>query len=239
MKLKHNQKLIIGNWKLNPLTLKEAVRLASKIDPQPLHETVICPPTLFLSSVKYPRLGAQDCFWLNKGAYTGQTSPLALKKLGVKYCLVGHSENRTAGESEEMIQKKVSALLSVKITPVLCVGFGTTVEEDDLEVTDIIKSQLTSALAGIDASKIVVAYEPVWAISSGDPYHHKMATPDHAEKIAMFIKTKFGVKKVLYGGSANSTNALEFLEQPDIDGLLPGGASLLPKDFNQIINMSC
>lgn len=232
------RKLIIGNWKLNPLTIAEAERLAFKIDPQPLHEVAICPPVLFLSSVKYPVLGAQDCFWENKGAHTGAVSPLALKKLGVKYCIVGHSERRTHGETDMAIRKKIEALLSVKITPVLCVGFGTTVEEDDLEVTDVLKGQLASALLGVEASKVVVAYEPIWAISSGNSYGHKTATPDHAEKIAMFIETKFAVKKVLYGGSVNSTNAKSFLEQPHIAGLLVGGASLLAKDFNQIINTS-
>lgn len=231
------KKLIIANWKLNPVTVREAVSLAKKIDPRPLHEAVICPPVTFLASVQYPRLGAQDCFWENKGAHTGQTSPLALKKLGAKYCIIGHSERRAWGESETDIHKKIEALLSVKITPILCIGFGTTVDEDDLEVTDILKGQLQSALKGFDASKIVVAYEPVWAISSGNPFHHKLATPEHAEKIAMFIKNKFPVAKVLYGGSANSTNAKGFLLEPHIDGLLVGGASLLPKDFNTIINL--
>ncbi len=231
------RKLIIGNWKLNPLTVREAQRLALRIEPSPILEAVICPPTLFLSSVSYPNLGAQDCFWENKGAHTGETSPLALKKLGVKYCLVGHSERRNNGETELEIRKKIEALLSVKIVPVLCVGFGTTVEEDDLEVTDVLKGQLTSALKGIGTTNVVVAYEPVWAISSGDSYNHKSATPDHAEKIAMFIETKFGVSRVLYGGSVNCTNAKSFLDQPHVAGLLVGGASLLTKDFNQIINM--
>lgn len=237
MKNKQLKKLVIGNWKLNPLSLAEAERLASRIDPTPVHETVICPPTLFIASVNYPVLGAQDCFWENKGVHTGETSPLALKKLGVKYCLVGHSERRNNGETELEIRKKIEALLSVKIVPVLCVGFGTTVEEDDLEVTDVLKGQLTSALKGLATSPVVVAYEPVWAISSGNSYGHKVATPDHAEKIAMFIETKFSVKKVLYGGSVNSTNAKGFMEQPHIAGLLVGGASLLPGDFNKIINI--
>ncbi len=232
------RKLIIGNWKLNPLTISETQKLASKINTFSIHDVVICPPTLFISSVQYPILGAQDCFWENKGAHTGEVSPLALKKLGVKYCLVGHSERRNNGETELEIRKKIESLLSVKIIPVLCVGFGTTVEEDDLEVTDVLRGQLTSALKGLEASPVVVAYEPVWAISSGNSYNHKTATPDHAEKIAMFIETKFSVKRVLYGGSVNSTNAKSFLGQSHIAGLLVGGASLLPGDFNKIINTS-
>lgn len=234
------KKLIIGNWKLNPVTAKEAVALAKKIDPKSLHEAVICPPVAFLASVQYPKLGAQDCFWENKGAHTGQVSPLTLKSLKVKYCLVGHSERRNTGETEEGIHRKIEALLSVGITPVLCVGYGTTVRQDDLEVTDVIKSQIQTALKGLDASKVVVAYEPVWAISSGNPYAtKKVATPDHAEKISIFIRTKFKPYKVLYGGSANASNAQGYLSQTNIDGLLVGGASLLPKDFNAMINLAC
>lgn len=226
------KKLIIGNWKLNPTTVKEAIALAKKIDSKPLHEAVICPPSPFLASVQYPKLGAQDCFWDNKGAHTGQVSPLTLKSLKIKYCLVGHSERRNTGETEEGIHKKIEALLSVGIIPVLCVGHGTTVKQDEFEVTDVLKFQLQSALKGVDASKIVVAYEPVWAIGAGTP-----ATPDHAEKIGIFIRTKYKPAKILYGGSANATNAATFLTQTNIDGLLVGGASLLPKDFNAMINL--
>lgn len=232
------RKLIIGNWKLNPLTLTEAKALVAKIERSPKAEAVICPPDIFLSALDYPALGAQDCFWENKGPFTGQTSPLALKNLGVKYCIVGHSEIRASGETDEQIKKKIEALLSVKITPVLCVGFGTTVKQDDLEVTDIVKKQIKSVASKEQLGKMVVAYEPVWAISAGNPYvTKKIATPDHAEKIAIFINAKMGAKKVLYGGSTNAVNAESFLSEPHIDGLLVGGASLLPADFNAMINI--
>jgi triosephosphate isomerase len=230
------KKLIIANWKLNPLTLKEAQALALKIDRKSKHAAVICPPIAFLGQIDYPRVGAQDSFWQNKGAFTGQVSPAQLKDLGVKYCIVGHSERRAVGETDEQINAKVNALLEHKITPVLCVGFETTVEQDDLEVVDVLKGQLKKGLAGVNSEKVIVAYEPVWAISSGNPYAtKKIATPDHAEKIALFIK-KYKVAKVLYGGSANVMNAKEFLEQRNVDGLLVGGASLLAEDFNKIIN---
>lgn len=227
------KKLIVGNWKLNPVTVREAVALARKIDPKPKHEAVVCPPAIFLTSVNYPRLGAQDCFWENKGAHTGQVSPLTLKSMKVKYCLVGHSERRNTGETEEGIHKKIEALLSVGITPILCVGHGTTVRQDEFEVIDVLKAQLQSALRGIDASKVVVAYEPVWAIGSG-----AAASPDHAEKISIFIRAKFKPARILYGGSANAVNARDFLSQPNVEGLLVGGASLLPKDFNVMINLN-
>lgn len=226
-----SKRLIVGNWKLNPLTVSEAVALASKIDVVYNNEVVICPPLPFLESIEYPHVGAQDASAHIKGAYTGEVSPPQLASMGVKYCIVGHSERRTFnGETDELINAKVKALLDYKITPILCVGFGTTVQEDMLEVTDIIGEQVTAGLEDVDPTKVVVAYEPVWAIGS-----KTAATPDHAEQIGLYIMTKFGVKRVLYGGSVNSTNAASFLKQQHIAGLLIGGASLLAEDFNKII----
>lgn len=225
------KKLIIANWKLNPTTLKDAQKLAASISAKAKNKAVLCPPTIYLSSVDYPNLGAQDCFWQAAGAFTGQTSSAQLKDLKVKYCIIGHSEKRELGESDEMINAKVKACLTSGIIPVICVGFGTTVEQDDMEVTDVLKSQLDIDLAGVDPSAIIVAYEPVWAIGTG-----KNATPEHAEKVSIFIKAKYSIKTVLYGGSVNAANAKDFLKQPNVGGLLVGGASLIANDFNQIIN---
>src|SRR3989344_5091503 len=231
------KKLIIANWKLNPTTLKDAQKLAASIERAKKNTVVLCPPTVYLSQIDYPNLGAQDCFWAEKGPHTGQTSAAQLKDLKVKYCLVGHSEKREVGDTDEMVNAKVKACLENKIIPVLCIGFGTTVEQDDLEVTDVLKQQLDIDLAGVDASEVVVAYEPVWAISKGNPYQTKAADAEHAEKMAIFIKSKYKVEKVIYGASVNINNAKGFLEQQNIDGLLPGGVSLIPSHFNQIINM--
>lgn len=232
------KKLIFGNWKLNPSTLKDAQKLASAISVKAKNKVVLCPPTVYLGKIDYPNLGAQDCFWQEKGAFTGQTSALQLKDLKIKFCIVGHSEKRAVGDTDQMINLKLKALLNSKITPVLCIGFGTTVEQDDLEVVDVLKNQLDTDLVGIDPASIIVAYEPVWAISSGDPYStKKIATPEHAEKIALFLKNRYKVSKVLYGGSANSQNSKSFLEQRNVDGLLVGGASLKAEEFNSIINM--
>lgn len=231
------KKIIVGNWKLNPLTVGEAKKLAGKISQDSAHTVVVCPPSVFLSSISFPYVGAQDVFWKNKGPFTGEVSAPQLKSLGVKYCIVGHSERRVLGEDNHQIREKAECLLEEKITPIICVGYGTTMEEDDLEVIDVLKSQLSESLKGLPVEKVIVAYEPVWAISSGNPYAtKKMATPEHAEKIALFIKTKYDVKKVLYGGSVTSVNSESFLVQPNIDGLLVGGASLLPEDFNKIIS---
>ena len=232
------KKLIIANWKLNPSTLAEAQELAASINIKAKNKVVLCPPTIYLSNIQYPNLGAQDCFWKDSGPFTGQTSAAQLKSLGVKYCIVGHSEKRAVGDTDEMVNLKLKALIEHGLIPILCVGFGTTVEQDDLEVVDVLKTQLDIGLAGIDASEVVVAYEPVWAISGGNPYTtKKIATPEHAEKIAIFIKTKYKADKVVYGGSVNTNNAKSFLAMPNIDGLLTGGVSLITKDFNQIINM--
>jgi triosephosphate isomerase len=226
------KKLIVGNWKLNPMTVGEAVSLASRIEIGGKNEVVICPPLPFLESIEYPHVGAQDCSPHIKGAYTGEVSPAQLASMGVKYCIVGHSERRTLGEDDLLINAKVKALLEYKITPIVCVGYGTTVQEDELEVADVVGAQLERDLEDVDPTKVVVAYEPVWAIGSKNP-----ATADHAEQIALFIHTKHHVPRILYGGSVNSTNAKQFLSEPHVSGLLIGGASLLPDDFNKIIEL--
>lgn len=231
------KKLIIANWKLNPTTLKDAQKLAASIERVKKNTVVLCPPTIYLSQIDYPNLGAQDCFWEEKGPHTGQTSAAQLKDLKIKYCLVGHSEKREVGDTDEMVNAKVKACLEHKITPILCVGFGTTVEQDDLEVVDILKQQLNINLKGVDVTKVVVAYEPVWAISKGNPYQTKAADAEHAEKMAIFIKSRYKVPKVIYGASVNLNNAKGFLSQRNIDGILPGGVSLIPSHFNQIINL--
>jgi triosephosphate isomerase (TIM) len=228
-------KLIVGNWKLNPLTLAEAQALALKIDVVSKHKVVLCPSTPFLPVITYPTLGAQDVSAQIKGAYTGQVSAAQLKSLSnLEFCIVGHSERRALSyETDELVNQKVLSLLQYKIKPIICVGFGTTVEEDELEVMDTIKHQVEAALVGVSTeqiSQVVVAYEPMWAIGSKTP-----ATPDHADQVALFIKTKFPGAKVLYGGSVNSTNSQGFLSQIHLDGLLIGGASLLADDFNKII----
>lgn len=229
-------KLIIANWKLNPITTSEAKALLLKYKKKSPYTVVVCPPSVFLTQIKWPNLGAQNCFWQQKGAFTGQISPLQLKNIGVSYCLVGHSETRMAGETSLQINLKIKALLEVKITPVICIGYNTQVTQDELEVVDVLKIQLQEALAGVKPQKVIVAYEPVWAISNGNPYStRKVANPEHAEKISLFIKTKFKVASVLYGGSVNSVNAQDFLAERNIDGLLVGGASLIPDDFNKII----
>ncbi len=225
-------KLIIGNWKLNPKTLKEAQKLVQALNKaKAKHKVVLCPPFVYIPQIKTKYdLGAQDVFWEETGAYTGQVSASMLKQFKVKYVIVGHSEKRAVGDTDQEVNLKLKAVIANKMTPVLCVGYGLTSGEDDEEVMIHLQQQVETDLKGIDPSKVVVAYEPVWAIG-GD----EAASPDHAEKVAMFIKIKFKVKKVLYGGGTNPANFKTFLDK-QIDGLLVGHESLRAEDFSKMIS---
>jgi len=238
-------KLIVANWKMNktPKETKEYLetflRLIEGVDDNV--EILICPPFTSLciawdilkgSKVK---LGAQNCHYEQKGAFTGEISLDMLKELGVSYVIVGHSERRWIfGETDELINKKVIACLEKGIRPILCVGEK--IEEREAGMTlKVIESQLKLALSGLDevSERIDIAYEPVWAIGSGNP-----ATPEDAQLVHSFIKELLGKVRVLYGGSVNPQNAGEFLSMPDVDGLLVGGASLDPSSFAQIVKVS-
>lgn len=227
-------KLIIANWKLNPSTLKEAQELASSVPKKSKNKVVLCPPTIFLSQIKYPFLGAQDCFWEEKGPYTGQTSVLQLRSLSVKYCLIGHSENRALGETDKQINAKIRVLIRHKIEPVLCVGFGTKKNDSLSVIKKILLSQIKKAMGGIGKSRLVIAYEPVWAISRGLGTG-RPADPAHAAEIAGFIRSKIANAAVLYGGSLDAKNARGFAARKIIAGGLVGGASLRPAEFLKIV----
>ncbi|MCS7083946.1 MAG: triose-phosphate isomerase [Aquificaceae bacterium] len=188
-------------------------------------------------------IGAQNFYFEEKGAFTGEVSLSMLKELNVSLALVGHSERRQIfGESNELIGKKLSAALKAGIEPVLCIGES--LEERQAGVAfEVIKSQLRLALGNVDKLKsLIIAYEPIWAIGSGNP-----ASPEDAEKMHGFIKetvksilesSELSVK-VLYGGSVNLENAGEFLKMPNVDGLLVGGASLDPAKFAKIVKADC
>ncbi len=230
-------KLIVANWKLNPKTLKEAQKLALSFNKvKTKDKVVLCPPLVYLPLVKSKYdLGAQDLFWEEAGAHTGQVSGSMLKQFKVKYAIIGHSEKREIGDTDSEINLKLKAAVANKIIPILCVGYGLKTGEDDEEVMMHLQQQLELDLVGLDPTKVIVAYEPVWAISHGDPYAtKKLPTPQHAEKVAMFIKIKFKVKKVIYGGSVNAENAKGYLDA-GLDGLLVGGASLKVEEFIKIL----
>lgn len=213
--------LVVANWKMNPPTLKGAKLLFDSVKKGVKNvksvEVVICPPFVYLKELRIKnkelriKLGAQDCFWQEKGPFTGEISPLMLKDLGVKYVIIGHSERRALGETDEMINKKLKSVLSAKLTPILCFENLT---------------QVRNGLKGI-SKKVILAYEPIWAIGTGKP-----CPPEKAKKIRKTLKE---FKMVLYGGSVNSQNAKDYIKKAGFQGLLVGGASLNPKEFIKII----
>lgn len=214
--------LIIANWKMNPQTLTEAKKLFNSvkkgIKDTKKTEIVICTPFIFLPVLKAK--GAQDCFWEEKGAYTGEISPKMLKDLGIKYVIVGHSERRKyQKETDEMINKKIKAAIAKGLKPVLCV--------DKI-------SQLERDLRGVSPKEfknLVIAYEPLFAVGSGRP-----CPPERAGRMRILIQKKLKKRiRVIYGGSVNSQNAKEYIKKAGFQGLLPGGASLRPKEFIKIV----
>lgn len=244
------KKIIIGNWKMNPLTLKEAEKLfsaiAKNISGIKKTEIVICPPFLYLEKLKKLSkkiiLGAQDAFWGDVGAFTGEVSGEMLYELGARYVILGHSERRTLGETNGDLNKKIKAALSAGLRPVLCVGES--VRDQEHGYFNVVKTQLEECLVGISKnsiSKIIIAYEPVWAISSTKD--RKDATPDDSREMVVFMRKvlsdKFGTEvsnmRIIYGGSVNEKDAAGFLLNGGVDGLLPGRSSLDAKKFSEII----
>ena len=262
-----SKKIIIGNWKMNPSSLRQAEDLFKstlKAIPNKLKATVvICPPFVYLepllnllkakSKKQKAVLGAQNVSWQENGAHTGEISMEMLKDIGVKYVIVGHSERRAmparphdssgagGGESNLDINKKIKMALSFGITPVLCVG---ELERDENhEYLSFVKKQIEECLAGViksSISKIIIAYEPVWAVGKGSI---REASPKEFHEMRIFIKKvlsdKFGAKmvekvKILYGGSLHIDDISEFLKE-DAGGFLVGRYSLDAKKFSEII----
>lgn len=229
---------------MNPESATEAVSLAKGIEngiSKSINEVVIAPPFPFLSAVKkvlkHAKLGAQDDFWENKGARTGEVSPTMLKNSGVKYVIIGHSERRWLGETDEMINKKIKGTLKAKLKPILCVGEHLETRKKGLAAAkNFIKNQLKIDLKGVSAG-MVIAYEPIWAISTNT--NGQADKPEDALEMIRFIKSIAGPKaKILYGGSVTLKNAENFLQYKEIDGALVGGASLKAEEFNKIVGIN-
>ena len=243
---------IVANWKLNPSTRSEAKRLFNLVNrvfksiKNKDMEVVICPPSVYLPELRKQKsslkLGAQNCFWEEKGAFTGEVSSSMLKDLGCQYVILGHSERRGYfSETNEMVNKKIKAAISTKLKPILCIG-ETEVERKKGLTQKVLRSQIKKGLKKItkqEIKKIIIAYEPIWAIGTG-----KACSPKDAKRAAIFIRKIISkiynqktAKKipVLYGGSANSQNAAPYIFEANFQGLLVGGASLNPKEFVRII----
>jgi len=245
------KRIIAGNWKMNE-TIDESVALASAIKSRLFEiddpEVVLCPPFTSLARVgeiihgTAIELGAQNMYWEQSGAYTGEISPPMLKALGCRYVILGHSERRGLfGETDAVVNRKIKACLENGLSPIVCVG--ETLEKREAGVTrEIVSKQFTRSLAGIsgeDIKRCVIAYEPIWAIGTG-----RTATPVQAQEVHSFIRSliaeSFGREaadevRIQYGGSVNPDNAGGILSQPDIDGALVGGASLKADSFCRIV----
>lgn len=246
--------IIAGNWKMNKTTV-EAVTLSQHISFEcdkawEAIEVVICPPFTDLKSVfnvlsfdhSSIKLGAQNVFWEDEGAYTGEISVSMLKELTCDYCIVGHSERRGIfGETDEMVNKKIKALLAGGVRPIMCCGESLEVR-DARQTLEFIGEQVRRGWEGVDAediAKSVIAYEPIWAIGTG-----RAATPEQAQEACAHIRHVIAeiagedaAKKirVLYGGSMKPENAKLFMPEPDIDGGLIGGAALDSKAFAELV----
>lgn len=243
-------KIIIANWKMNPVSIEEAVELAQATDYENL---VMCPPFPFLKAVgsviSKAKLGAQDLFWEGPvGPFTGEVSATELKKIGVQYVIIGHSERRkNLGETDEMVGKKFVAAVKNGLIPILCVG-ETWEEKQSGEKEKVLKEQIKTAFQKLKIDppvgglklKIYVAYEPVWAISTSGVNSHPDRPEDTLETIAFIKKVlselnyNFDIK-FIYGGSVNLQNAGDFLQHEEIEGALIGGASLKPEEMEKII----
>lgn len=245
------KKVIAGNWKMNMLP-NEAMKFIEELTPlvkDTKNEVIICVPyiDLFYALLHVQgtniKVGAQNMHWEEKGAYTGEVSGPMLKSIGVEYVIIGHSERRQYfAETDETVNKKIKAALLNELKPIVCVG--ETLEQREQGVTNaIITNQVEKAFDGIEAKdldKIIIAYEPIWAIGTG-----KTATKEDANNTIIEIRKKlseiYGQNEadrviIQYGGSVKSSNAKELFEMSDIDGGLVGGASLKADEFSKIVN---
>ena len=243
--------LIVGNWKMNtniPQAMSLVQAMLADLDKIPLVEKVLCPPFVSLSAIKELvkgtsiRLGAQNMYFKDQGAYTGEISPLMLID-SCDFVILGHSERRQYfAETDELINKKVRIALESGLTPILCVGEK--LEENEANRTEeVITRQIREALASIKPSnKLVIAYEPIWAIGTG-----KAATGKQANTTINLIRSTVAniwdqdtakSVRLLYGGSVTGANIAEFIVEAEIDGALVGGASLKANDFVSIVSQT-
>jgi triosephosphate isomerase (TIM) len=245
------KRIIAGNWKMHK-TLPEAVSFVEEVKrlvpPAEQIDSVICAPFLFLDRLVQNaqesdlKIGAQNMHFEDKGAFTGEISPVALKDIGVTYVIIGHSERREMfAETDETVNKKVLAAFKHGLIPIVCCG-ETLEQRESGKTNDVVGTQVKKALAGLtveQAKQVVIAYEPIWAIGTG-----KSSTAEDANEVCGHIRSILAdvfseevaqAVRIQYGGSVKPENIREFLAQEHIDGALVGGASLDPKSFLQLV----
>lgn len=250
MNKKLRKAVIAGNWKMNK-TPAEAKELMDEIKPLVKDadcDVVVCVPYVDLCTVIEAAkgtnigVGAENCHWENSGAFTGEVSAPMLTSMGVQYVIIGHSERRTYfGETDATVNKRIRAALNAGLNVILCVGESLEQREQGI-TAELVAMQTKIALGGVtkdELKKVIIAYEPIWAIGTG-----KTATAEQANEVCAAIRSVIAglygrdaadAFTVQYGGSMNAKNAAELLAQPDVDGGLIGGASLKPADFAEIV----
>lgn len=249
-----NKKIIVGNWKMNPRTGKEAEKwfstIAKSLGAVKKTEIAVCIPFLFIERLSKVRtsklkLGAQDAFGSGVGPFTGEVSAEMLEDLGVKFVILGHSERREMGEGNELVNDKLKSALAAGLVPILCIGE----KERDLEhgYFEIVKNQILACTKGVSRdsiSKIIFAYEPVWSISTTP--NRRNATAGDAREMVIFIRKILSdlssqeaahKTKILYGGSVDNKDAGDYLINGEVDGLLVGKGSLDPQKFLEIVKI--
>jgi len=221
--------LIVANWKMNPVDSSDAAKLfgrvANEVNSIKKVEVVLCPPFPFIFQLTAyeptMRIGAQNCFWEQEGAFTGEISPAMLKALGCSYVILGHSEReKHLSETNEMVNKKLKAVLRAELTPIVCIG-------------EHIEQEMKEVLEGVDnTSNIVLVYEPEWAISTSEE-----ARPSTPEDCKEAIEKMRNIRNapILYGGSVDSTNITHFLKKGGAQGVLVGSASLKAEEFISLV----
>ncbi len=240
--------IIVGNWKMNK-TIAEAIDFVAAVDKN-VHDGAdfgIASSFIALNETNKAAskliVAAQNCHFADSGAFTGEVSVPMLEEIGVKYCIVGHSERREMfGDTDETVNLKTKRLIDANITPIVCIG-ETEAQYDAKETENVIRTQLTGSLANLCekcVANIVIAYEPIWAIGTG-----KSATKEDAQNCCAIVRDQVKVMygeaaanavRVQYGGSVKPDNIVEYMACPDIDGALIGGASLQADSFNDIIS---
>jgi triosephosphate isomerase len=246
--------IVAGNWKMNKLISETRVfveEVKNSVGKADYCEMIICPSFVVLTELRDAAkntsifFGAQNMFWEEKGAYTGEISPAMLIDAGCRYAIIGHSERRQYfNETDENVNKKMHSAFKHGLIPIVCVG-ETLQERESGATFKIIEKQARSGLAGLNdetSKSVIIAYEPVWAIGTG-----KTATPQQAQEVHGFIRklysgiydSKSGDRvRILYGGSIKPDNFAEIMKQPDIDGGLVGGASLEAKSFIKLVEIT-
>ena len=240
--------IIVGNWKMNK-TIAEAVEFIKAVDPVCHDGATFGVGTSFLAlneSIKNAKnliIAAENCYFKDSGAFTGEVSVPMLEEIGLKYCIIGHSERREMfGDTDETVNLKAKRLIDAGITPILCIG-ETEAQYDAGETEKVIREQLSGSLADLCpkcVANMVIAYEPIWAIGTG-----KSATKEDSQKCCAIVRDQVRVMygdeaadnvRIQYGGSVKPENIVEYMACPDIDGALIGGASLKADSFIDIIN---